>query len=191
MRRVALVFVASVLLGAPAGKNLDSAVRSITKSTLLIDTHNDIPSFTVDGADIGNSPKTHTDIQRLRAGGVGAVFFSVYVGANYVDGNHSANRELQMIDTVYQDILDRYPKDFQLALTAKDVETAHRHHKIAALLGLEGGHAIDAHPRLLRDYYRLGVRSMTLPHANTNTWADSSGYITDNAVQHHNGLTPF
>lgn len=174
-----------------AAASIDSEVKAITKSVILIDTHNDIPSFTVDGADIGNSPKTQTDIKRLREGGVGAVFFSVYVGASYVEGNHSANRELQMIDTVYHDILDRYPKDFQLSLTAADIERAHKQHKIAALLGLEGGHAIEDSPRLLRDYYRLGVRYMTLTHVNTNGWADSSGDMDDPAVQHHNGLTPF
>ena len=64
-----------------------------------------------------------------------------------------------------------------LALTADDIEKAHKHHKIAALMGLEGGHAIEDSPRLLRDYYRLGIRYMTLTHSNTNNWADSSGDI--------------
>jgi membrane dipeptidase len=144
----------------------------------------------VDGTDIANAPKDHTDIPRLRAGGVGAVFFSVYVAATYVEGNHSANRALQMIDTVQHDIIDRYPKTFTQAFTAADIERAHRQGKIAALMGLEGGHAIEDSPRLLRDYYRLGVRYMTLTHWNTNSWADSSGDITNDKVQHHNGLTP-
>ena len=77
-----------------------------------------------------------------------------------------------------------------LALTAEDIEKAHRRHKIAALMGIEGGHAIEDSPRLLRDYYRLGVRYMTLTHWNTNNWADSSGDINKPEVQHHNGLTP-
>ena len=168
---------------------IDKEVDAITKSAILIDTHNDIPSFTVDGADIGNSPKNHTDIPRLREGGVGAVFFSVYVAATYVNGNHSANRTLQMIDTVYHDIIDHYPETFKLALTAHDIEEAHREHKIAALMGIEGGHAIEDSPRLLRDYYRLGIRYMTLTHWNTNNWADSSGDINNPDVVHHNGLT--
>jgi membrane dipeptidase len=172
-------------------KKIDFKVKAITKSAILIDTHNDIPSFTVDGADIGNSPKNHTDITRLKQGGVGAVFFSVYVDAKYVNGNHSANRALQMIDTVYHDIIDRYPNDFMLTLSAADIKKAHRKHKIAALMGIEGGHAIEDSPRLLRDYYKLGVRYMTLTHFNTNNWADSSGDIDDPAIQHHNGLTPF
>lgn len=181
----------NVAAPAKTPKQLDAEVKRITKSAILIDTHNDIPSFTVDGADIGNSPKTQTDIPRLREGGVGAIFFSVYVAASYVNGNHSANRALQMIDTVYQDIVHHYPDTFALALTAADIEHAHKKHKIAALMGIEGGHAIEDSPRLLRDYYRLGVRYMTLTHFNTNNWADSSGDIDDPNVQHHNGLTPF
>ncbi len=191
MRLLALVLLASLLVAAPSDKKIDAEVKAITRSAILIDTHNDIPTFTVDGADIGNSPHTHTDIKRLREGGVGAVFFSVYVNATYVNGNHAANRELQMIDTVHHDIIDRYPNDFQLALTADDIEKARKKHKVAALLGLEGGHAIEDSPRLLRDFYRLGVRYMTLTHSNTNNWADSSGDIDDPSIQHHNGLTPF
>ena len=196
MRNVPLV-AAGVLLSsiipfasaAPDTRKIEGEVKKITKAAVLIDTHNDIPSFTIDGADIGNSPKNHTDIPRLRQGGVGAIFFSVYVAATYVDGNHSANRALQMIDTVYHDIIGRYPNDFMLALTANDIERARRKHKIAALMGIEGGHAIEDSPRLLRDYYRLGVRYMTLTHWNTNHWADSSGDVNNPAVQHHNGLT--
>jgi membrane dipeptidase len=182
-----------VLLSAPRSdtSKIDRQVNAITKSAILIDTHNDIPSFTIDGTDIGNSPKTYTDITRLRKGGVGAIFFSVFVDAKYVNGNHAANRTLQMIDTVHHDIIDRYPDTFMLALTADDIVRAHRKHKIAGLLGIEGGHAIEDSPRLLRDYYRLGVRYMTLTHFNTNNWADSSGDINDPNVQHHNGLTPF
>jgi len=181
-----------LLAGAPPkGKKLDSEVKKITRSAILIDTHNDIPSFTVDGADIGNSPKNYTDIPRLKQGGVGAVFFSVFVDAKYVNGNHSANRALQMIDTVRQDIIARYPDTFRLSFTSRDIETAHKRHKIAGLMGLEGGHAIEDSPRLLRDYYRLGIRYMTLTHFNTNNWADSSGDMDKPEVAHHNGLTPF
>ena len=186
-----LLLACTPLAAAPPNtKKIEAQVRLITKSALLIDTHNDIPSFTIEGADIGNSPKNETDIPRLRKGGVGAIFFSVYVGSKYVEGNHSANRALQMIDTVKTDIIERYPDTFQLALTADDIVSAHKKHKIAALLGLEGGHAIEDSSRLLRDYYRLGIRYMTLTHTNTNSWADSSGDIDKPDVQHHNGLTP-
>jgi membrane dipeptidase len=170
-------------------KKIDKQVQAITKSAILIDTHNDIPSFTVDGTDINNSPKTDTDIARLKQGGVGAIFFSVYVASTYVDGNHSANRALQLIDTVQTDIVKRYPGTFMAALTADDIERAHKQGKIAALMGIEGGHAIEDSPRLLRDFYRAGVRYMTLTHTNTNNWADSAGDINDVKVTHHNGLT--
>ncbi len=178
------------LAAPPSGKKLEEEVKAITRTAILIDTHNDTPSFTVAGSDIGNAPRNHTDIPRLRQGGVGAVFFSVYVAGTYVDGNHSANRAMQMIDTVQHDVIDRYPDTFVPAFTAADIERAHKHGKIAALMGLEGGHAIEDSPRLLRDYYRLGVRYMTLTHTNTNSWADSSGDVTKDSVQHHNGLTP-
>ncbi|MGH9696219.1 MAG: dipeptidase, partial [Bryobacteraceae bacterium] len=190
LRLAALALFMAGALFAADSKKIDKQVAAITKSAILIDTHNDIPSFTVDGADIGASPKTQTDITRLHKGGVGAVFFSVYVAATYVNGNHSANRALQMIDTVQHDILDRYPDTFSPALTAADIEKAHRHHKIAGLMGLEGGHAIEDSPRLLRDYYRLGIRYMTLTHWNTNGLADSATDVNNPQVQHHNGLTP-
>jgi membrane dipeptidase len=94
-----------------------------------------------------------------------------------------------MIDTVRHDIIGRYPNDFMLATSAKDIEEAGRRGKIAALMGIEGGHAIENNLRLLRDYYDLGIRYMTLTHSNTNDWADSSGDVTDPNIRHHNGLT--
>lgn len=175
----------------------DAEVAAVQRSTLLIDTHNDITSKTVDGLDIGlpgnwnGSTGTMTDIGRLRAGGVGAVFFAAYVASSYVQGNHSANRALQMIDTIRTDIVARHPRDFALATSADQIEAAHRQGKIAALIGIEGGHAIEDSLRLLRDYQALGVRYMTLTHTNTNDWADSSGDMNDPKVQHHGGLTPF
>jgi membrane dipeptidase len=170
----------------------DAEVMRIHRSALLIDTHNDVTSRTVDGFDLGATGSGgHTDIARLRAGGVGAVFFAAYVAASHEVTHQSAHRALEMIDTVRRDIAGRYPKDFVLALSAKDIEAAHRRGKIAALIGIEGGHAIENSLRLLRDYYDLGVRYMTLTHTNTNGWADSSGDQSNPAVNHHGGLTPF
>src|SRR5205807_1925352 len=108
-----------------------------------------------------------------------------------VEGNRAADRTLQMIDTIKHDIVEKHPNDFLFATTAADIRRARREHKIAALIGIEGGHAIEDSLRLLRDYYDLGVRYMTLTHTNTNNWADSSGDITNTAVKHHNGLTGF
>jgi membrane dipeptidase len=175
----------------------DAEVRRIHGSMILIDTHNDITSRTVggngmDGYDIGkNKNDGHTNVTALKEGGVGAQFFAVYVSSSYVKDNHSANRTLQMIDTVRHDIVERYPNDFTLATTADDIERIHKQGKIAALMGIEGGHAIEDSLRLLRDYFDLGIRYMTLTHTNTNGWADSSGDIDKAGVEHHNGLTPF
>ncbi len=194
--RLLLVLVTAVFAASQSKSQTktisDAEVMRVHRSTLLIDTHNDVPSRTVEGFDIGSHTGAgHTDIARLKEGGVGAQFFAVYVAASYVNGNHSANRTLQMIDTVRHDIVERYPNDFMLATSAKDIEEAHRRGKIAALMGIEGGHAIEDSLRLLRDYYDLGVRYMTLTHSNTNDWADSSGDIDDPKVKHHGGLTDF
>jgi len=184
------VMLAADQTGAQTRTFSDAEVMRVHRSTLLIDTHNDVPSLTVEGFDIGSRTGTgHTDIARLKEGGVGAQFFAVYVAASYVTGNRSADRTLQMIDTVRHDIIGRYPNDFVLATTANGIEEAHRRGKIAALMGIEGGHAIEDSVRLLRDYYDLGIRYMTLTHSNTNDWADSSGDVNDPNIKHHNGLT--
>jgi membrane dipeptidase len=169
----------------------DAEVAAITRDAILIDTHDDVPSKTVDGYNIATPNKGgQTDLARMK-GFLGAEFFAVYVGAEYVEGNHSANRALQMIDTVRTDIIAAHPNDFVFATTADDIVAAHNQHKIAALMGIEGGHAIEDSLRLLRDYYALGVRYMTLTHFNTNNWADSQGDFDDPKVKHHDGLTPF
>jgi len=178
----------------PAAKRkvTEAEVQSVHRSALLIDTHNDVTSFTVEGFDIGSAgSKHHTDLPRLKAGGVGAVFFAAYVGPEYAASKTSAIRALQMIDTIRTDIAGRYPNDFVLAQGAQEIESAHKHGRIAALIGIEGGHAIEDSLRLLRDFYSLGVRYMTLTHTNTNNWADSSGDMDKPEVTHHNGLTGF
>ena len=171
---------------------LFAGLAASAQSPPIIDTHNDVTSRTLRGADLGvKSTEGHTDAPRMREGGVTATFFAVYVGGDYVKDHRAAHRALEMIDTVRYDIVYKHPKDFQLALTAADIGAARKKHKIAALMGLEGGHAIEDSLRLLRDYYALGIRYMTLTHANTNTWADSSGDLNDDKVQRHNGLTAF
>ena len=166
-------------------------VDRITREAILIDTHNDVTSLTVAGYDIATPNKSgQTDLPRMR-GVLGAEFFAVYVGAEYVTGNHAANRTLSMIDTVRTDIIAKHPNDFVYATTADEIVAAHKSGKIAALMGIEGGHAIENSLRLLRDYQALGVRYMTLTHFNTNDWADSQGDVDDAKVTHHNGLTPF
>lgn len=190
MRRTTPLILAAISCFAQNRPVTDAEVEKVHRSLLLIDSHNDLTSRTVSGFDIGSrNSDTHTDISRLRAGSVGAQFFAVYVDARYDKTRQSAHRAMEMIDTVRHDIVGRYPADFALALTAADIEAAHRDGKIAALLGIEGGHAIENSLRLLRDFYALGVRYMTLTHTNTNAWADSSGDQSKSAVQHHGGLT--
>ncbi len=196
--RLTALFLAVVLLAPAQPKRVvtDQMVRDVHKSALIIDTHNDITSRTVDGLDIskpGNPTGpgfTHTDIPRLREGGFGAIFFAVYVAATYATDKTSGHRTLDMIDTVRTDIIAKHPDTFTFATTASEIEAAHKAGKIAALMGIEGGHAIEDSVRSLRDFYALGVRYMTLTHTNTNGWADSAGDIADTKVQHHNGLTP-
>jgi len=191
-----LALAAAALFAQPPGRQkrtvTDAEVMRVHQSAILIDTHNDITSATVAGLDIGKPNTDHmTDVPRMKKGGMGAQFFAAYVAASYVEGNHSANRALQMIDTVKHDIIARYPNDFVFAGTADDIERIHKQGKIAALMGIEGGHAIEDSLRLLRDYYELGIRYMTLTHSNTNNWADSSGDMDKAGVKHHDGLTDF
>jgi membrane dipeptidase len=195
LRPVVFLCSSIVLLGIGLAQTrtvTDAEVQRVHHSMLLIDTHNDITSRTVEGYDIGKSRNDgHTNLTALKEGGVGAQFFAVYVDSKYVNGNHSAHRTLEMIDTVRHDIIERYPNDFVLATTAADIERIHRDGKIAALMGIEGGHAIEDNLGLLRDFYALGIRYMTLTHSNTNNWADSSGDVEKAGVEHHNGLTDF
>src|SRR5215475_3365656 len=136
----------------------DEEAARVHKSALLIDTHNDVTSSTVAGLDIGKPNTDHmTDLARMKKGGMAAQFFAAYVAASYVEGNHAANRTLQMIDTVKYDIVGKHPNDFVFATTAADIRRAYRQHKIAALIGIEGGHGIEDSPRLLRRYFDEGV----------------------------------
>jgi membrane dipeptidase len=184
------IILSASLMHSQARMVGEAEVRKVHRSALLIDMHNDVTSETVKGLDLGRRrTKGHTDLPRLREGGVGAVFFAAYVSASYVAKNQAAHRTLEMIDTIRYDIVERHAKDFVLALRVDDILAAHKQGKIAALIGIEGGHAIEDSLRLLRAYYALGVRYMTLTHSNTNNWADSSGDIAKAQVKHHGGLT--
>ena len=198
--RILTALLVTMTLAAQKRTVTDAEVKRVHDSALLIDTHNDFPTeqagqdrpFTGAVVDIGvPSPMAQTDLARLKAGGVGAVFFAAYVGANFGLGPRAYARAQQMIDVIRYDIVDRYPNDFVLATTAAQIEAAHKQGKIAALIGIEGGHAIQDSLDKLREFYDRGVRYMTLTHTNTNNWADSSGDVNDASVTHHNGLTDF
>jgi membrane dipeptidase len=165
--------------------------REIHNSALVIDTHADTPQrFLDENYDIGSTDPNdtgHISLDKAKAGNLGAEFFSIWVEPGTNQG-HFARHTLALIDSVYEQAA-RHPDRMMLAFSVADIERAHREHKLAALLGIEGGHSIENDIHLLRDFYRLGVRYMTLTWSNTNEWADSSGDINDPKVEHHNGLT--
>ena len=169
--------------------------RRIHDSAIVIDTHADTPQRFVDeNFDIGTvTPVSegNVDLQKARQGNLGAEFFSIWVDPQTSTG-HYTQRALDLIDAVYQQAA-RHPDQMVMAFSAEDIVRARTgpHKRLAALMGVEGGHAIQGDIRVLRDFYRLGVRYMTLTWSNTNDLGDSSGDINDPKVQHHNGLTPF
>jgi membrane dipeptidase len=158
----------------------------------LIDGHNDYPwalrenaGRDLDKLDIAKpQPSIMTDIARLRAGGVGGQFWSVYVPADF-QGQAAVTATLEQIDIVHR-MMRKYPDTFELALTADDVERTFKKGKIASLIGMEGGHSIDNSLAALRMFHRLGARYMTLTHSRNVPWADSA---TDTPAL--GGLSPF
>ncbi len=185
----------------------DAALREraarIHREAIVIDTHNDVTSAIIDeGFDLGMNGigpdgklKTHTDLRRMKAGGLDAQFFAVYVGREYVnrraeEGGGAARRALDMIDVVYEQVR-RHPNELEMAFSANDIRQVARKGKIASLMGIEGGHAIEDSLGALRMFYRLGIRYMTLTHTNTNNWADAEGDASNARIKKHNGLTDF
>ena len=167
--------------------------KQIHDSALIIDTHADTTQRLLDeNFDMANPPagdQGNLDFAKAKAGNLGAEFFSIWVEPKQFKGQY-ARRTLDLIDAVYQQAA-KHPDKMMMAFSSTDIERAHRAHKLAALMGIEGGHSIENDIRLLRDYYRLGVRYMTLTWSNTNEWADSSGDVNDTSVEHHDGLTEF
>ncbi|MFD9333444.1 dipeptidase [Streptomyces sp. NPDC060028] len=167
--------------------------RELLAEHPVVDGHNDLPwalreqvRYDLARRDIAadQSVHLHTDIPRLRAGGVGAQFWSVYVRSDYA-GDEAVSATLEQIDVVDQ-LIARYPGDLVRALTADDMEAARADGRIASLMGAEGGHSINNSLATLRALHRLGVRYMTLTHNDTIDWADSA---TDEP--RHGGLTDF
>ncbi|HEV2399164.1 MAG TPA: dipeptidase [Candidatus Sulfotelmatobacter sp.] len=181
---------------APASSSdfpVSAKARAIQNSAIVVDTHADTPQrFLEENFDIGSTDpndKGHISLDKARRGNLGAEFFSIWVDPETNQG-HFAKHTFDLIDSVYEQAA-HHPDRMMMAFSVADIERAHRDHKLAACMGIEGGHSIENDMHLLRDYYRLGVRYMTLSWSNTNEWADSSGDIDDPKVQHHNGLTDF
>ncbi len=172
--------------------------RAILRDTPLIDGHNDLPwqyhkrvNNRLDQLDLHDDltaldNPTHTDIPRLRAGGVGGQFWSVYIPiAEHGGRDGDVRAVLEQIDLVHR-MAQRYPDDFEIAYTADDVERIHASGRIASLIGMEGGHSIENSLAALRMLYDVGARYMTITHSKSTFWADSA---TDEA--RYGGLTRF
>lgn len=167
--------------------------KAIHAKSFVFDGHNDLPwqvrtkaSRSFDALDISQpQPELHTDIARLRAGGVGAQYWSVYVPANTVESGASHQMTIEQIEIV-RAMCERYPDTFELALTIADIKRARKSGKIASLIGVEGGHSIENSLEKLRRLFAMGARYMTLTHSDTLDWADS---CSDEAKS--NGLSDF
>jgi membrane dipeptidase len=166
--------------------------EEVHRSAIVIDTHADTPQRFVDENFDLSDPLNggNLNLETIHKGNLGAEFFSIWVEPTlYKD--HYARRTLELIDSVKQQVA-KHPKEIEFVTSPAGIEQAHRDHKFAALMGIEGGHSIENSIPLLRQYYALGVRYMTLTWSNSLDWADSSGDITDTKIPHtKEGLTEF
>lgn len=189
--------LAGVVCSASAAESnrpeVSRQAQAIHDRAIVIDGHNDLPwqmrqkaESSFDVWDISKRvPEMHTDIPRLRQGGVGAQFWAAYVPADTLKKGTAVRTTMEQIDLIHR-MVERYPETFEWALTADAIEAAHKRGRIGSLIGVEGGHSIDGSLGVLRTYYTLGVRYMTLTHSDTLDWADSS---TD--VAKSGGLSEF
>ena len=170
-----------------AAGDVSPRAAKLHREAIVVDTHIDTPQrFLDEDFDLTpRDPKGHIDLPRMKEGGLDAGFMSIYVDMRRHQGLEATRRALQLIDSVNQQVA-RHPDQLVLATSAADVRRAHKQKKIALLMGMEGGTPIADDLRLLRLFYQLGVRYMTLTHGLANNWADSS---TDEPK--HNGLTDF
>jgi membrane dipeptidase len=189
-----LILIGTSLVSAqtPRDEKLWQKALAIHRRAIVIDTHNDITtSMTNDDYDLGGAPPVpyRTSLERMKQGGMTAEFFSLYVRDWYATHGGAARRTLDMIDSVYRAV-ERHPRDLMLATSAADIRRAKKQNKIAALMGIEGGHAIENSLAALREFHRLGVRYMTLTWNNSNDWADSARDVARGEVK-SNGLSEF
>lgn len=191
MLRILLTAVLGVsawclLAVAVKSDEISARARKLHFSSMVVDTHDDTTQRFLHGKfDIGARHSDGSiDIPRMREGGLDAIFFSIWIPSK-ITGQEAVNRALAQIAAVREQ-LSAHPKDLALATTAAEVRAAHKRGKIAALLGVEGGHMINSNLDVLRNFASLGVRYMTLTHSGNDEWADSS---TDTPA--HNGLTDF
>ena len=200
MRKSTVFLTLAVLLAGPAAaaaqqpdSQLVARARRILDQVPIIDGHNDLPSELIGKA--GSDParfdlrqaqtQFHTDIPRLKAGRVGAQFWSAYITNDSIATGGSMRVGIRQVDMVHR-MVQQYPQHFELARTAADIERIQKTGRIASLIGLEGGHAIENTMSALRMFFDLGVRYMTLTHNTTLRWADAAADLPRN-----NGLSEF
>jgi membrane dipeptidase len=196
--RALILFTAVLPLHAQTTSKTASVTKqkdplAVHQAAIVIDTHADTTQRMLDeGYDLTEPLKGgYVNFESARKGNLGAEFFSIWVDPAAYPNGHEARRTMELIDAVYQQAA-KHPQQMRMAFSPEDIRAAHREHKLAALMGIEGGHSIENSLGLLRDYYRLGVRYMTLTWSNSNGWADSSGDIDDPKVPHtKDGLSDF
>ena len=180
------IVLAETMARASAAGDISGRAKQLHFSSIVIDTHDDTTQRLLDGGfDLGARNATGgIDIPRMKEGGLGAIFFSIWIPSK-ITGPEAVKRALDQIDAVREQSR-KYAKDLMLVTTAEGVREAHKQGKIAALIGVEGGHMIASDLAVLRTYAALGARYMTLTHSGNCEWADSS-----TAKSEHNGLTEF
>jgi membrane dipeptidase len=176
----------SLMPNSIRAQSVSDKAKTLHSSSIVIDTHDDTtqrlldPSFDISARHADGN----IDVPRMRDGGLNAIFFSIWIPSKTV-GPEAIKKAIDQIDTV-REAVRKHPNDLVLATTADEIRAAKKQNKIAALMGVEGGHMIDNDLAVLRSYAVLGVRYMTLTHMGNTDWADSS---TDTPA--HNGLTDF
>jgi membrane dipeptidase len=176
----------SFLAAAVTADDISARAKKLHFSSIVVDTHDDTTQRFLDGDfDIGtHSTSGSIDIPRMREGGLGAIFFSIWIPSK-VTGAEAVTRAQDQIDAVREEVR-RNRNDLVLATTAAEIRAARKKGEIAVLMGVEGGHMINSDLEVLRKFASLGVRYMTLTHSGNDEWADSS---TDKPA--HNGLSDF
>src|SRR5579863_4860758 len=183
----ALYFAGGVVMSAVSrGDDIEARARTLHFASIVVDTHDDTTQRLLDGDfDLGTRSKRGSiDIPRMKEGGLGAIFFSIWIPSK-ITGPAAVQHALDQIDAVREQVR-KHSTELALATTAAEIRAARQQGKIATLMGVEGGHMIASDLGVLRSYAALGVRYMTLTHSGNDEWADAS---TDAAV--HNGLTDF
>ncbi|MEP6703260.1 MAG: dipeptidase [Acidobacteriota bacterium] len=192
---LAILFCAFTLaqtMPKDADPKLWTQALKIHRKAIIVDGHNDIPSPMVDddfdlasgsvGKFHNDGDPFHTDLARFKTSGITGEFFSIYVGGNRMETHDSMRRAMEMIDATYREA-EKHPGQLTMCTTAAEIRKAKKANKVCVLMGIEGGYAIENSLYALRDFYRLGIRYMTLTHNVSHDWADAHrGEVKNNGL---------